>query len=134
MGMQPHQMAAMGMDYEPPPRITRNLEHGEIYEVGELRFSVRHCPGHTLGHIVLAEENERKVFTGDCLFSGSIGRTGLPGGDYDQLIASITENILSLGDDFTVYCGHGDDTTIGREKAYNPFLTGAYQLSKGRYI
>ncbi|MBK7391711.1 MAG: MBL fold metallo-hydrolase [Chloracidobacterium sp.] len=134
MGMQPHQMAAMGMEYEAPPRITRNLQHGEIYEVGELRFSVRHCPGHTLGHIVLAEESERKVFTGDCLFSGSIGRTDLPGGDYDQLIASITENILSLGDDFTVFCGHGDDTTIGREKAYNPFLTGVYQLSKGRFV
>ncbi len=124
MGMQPHQMAAMGMDYEPPPRITRNLEHGEIYEVGELKFSVRHCPGHTLGHIVLAEESERKVFTGDCLFSGSIGRTDLPGGNYDQLIASITEHVLTLGDDFTVYCGHGDETTIGREKAYNPFLAG----------
>ncbi len=134
MGMQPHQLAAMGMEYESPPRITRNLEHGEIYEVGELIFSVRHCPGHTLGHIVLAEENERKVFTGDCLFSGTIGRTDLPGGDYDQLIASITENILSLGDDFTVYCGHGDETTIGREKSHNPFLTGVYQLSKGRFV
>ena len=131
MGIAPHQMKAMGMDYAPPPRVTRNLEHGEIYEVGDLRFSVSHCPGHTPGHIVLAEENERKVFTGDCLFSGTIGRTDLPGGDYDQLIESITENILRLGDDFTVYCGHGAETTIGYERAHNPFLTGLYQIGRG---
>ena len=124
LGIQPHQMKAMGFDYAPPPQLTRNWEHGEIYEVGNLRFSVRHCPGHTRGHVVLAEENERSVFTGDCLFSGIIGRTDLPGGDYEQLIASIERNILSLGDDFTVYCGHGPETTIGREKGSNPFLTG----------
>ena len=130
MGIAPHQMKALGFDYEPPPKVTRNLEHGEVYEVGKLKFTIRHCPGHTLGHIVLAEETERKVFTGDCLFSGTIGRTDLPGGDYDQLIESITENILSLGDDFTVYCGHGSETTIGQEKAHNPFLTGVYQTPK----
>jgi hydroxyacylglutathione hydrolase len=122
MGIQPHEMAAMGLEYEPPPKPTRFLQHGEIYEVGDLKFSVRHCPGHTRGHIVLAEENEKAVFTGDCLFNGTIGRTDLPGGDYDQLIASIREQVLSLGDDFTVYCGHGPETTIGRERLNNPFL------------
>ena len=126
MGIPPHQLEEMGFAYEAPPKITRNWQHGEVYEVGKLKFSVRHCPGHTRGHVVLAEESERKVFTGDCLFSGTIGRTDLPGGDYDQLIESISTNILSLGDDFTVYCGHGPETTIGREKAANPFLTGAY--------
>ena len=134
MGIAPHQAKAMGMDYAPPPRVTRNLVHGEIYEVGNLKFSVRHCPGHTRGHIVLAEEKTRKVFTGDCLFSRSIGRTDLPGGDYAQLIASINEQILTLGDDFTVYCGHGEETTIGEEKAHNPFLTGLYQPSRGRFV
>ena len=69
MGIAPHQMKALGLDYQPPPKVTRNLKHGEVYEVGKLKFSVRHCPGHTLGHIVLAEETERKVFTGDCLFT-----------------------------------------------------------------
>jgi len=126
MGIQPDQMKALGFEYEPPPKLTRNWKHGEVYEVGTLRFSVRHCPGHTRGHVVLAEETERTVFTGDCLFSGTIGRTDLPGGDYDQLIESIRANILSLSDDFTVYCGHGVDTTIGREKVSNPFLTGVY--------
>lgn len=131
MGVPPDQMQALGFDYEPPPRLTRSWRHNEIYEVGTLKFSVRHCPGHTRGHVVLAVEAEQKVFTGDCLFSGTVGRTDLPGGDYDQLIGSIRDNVLSLGDDFTVYCGHGPDTTIGRERVSNPFLTGAYDLSRG---
>ncbi|MEO7674500.1 MAG: MBL fold metallo-hydrolase [Pyrinomonadaceae bacterium] len=126
MGIQSHQLAAMGFDYEGPPSITRNVEHGETLEVGTLKFEIRHCPGHTLGHIVLVEENERAVFTGDCLFSGTIGRTDLPGGDHRQLIASIIDNILSLGDDYIAYCGHGPETTIGRERAANPFLSGSY--------
>lgn len=123
MGIAPHQMKAMGFDYAPPPKVTRNLEHGEIYEVGTLKFSVRHCPGHTLGHIVLAEEAENTVFTGDCLFSGTIGRTDLPGGDFEQLIDSIKRNILTLRDDTIVYCGHGPETTIGHEKTTNPFFS-----------
>jgi hydroxyacylglutathione hydrolase len=130
MGIQPHQLAALGMDYEDPPQPTRYLSHGETLEVGDLRFNIRHCPGHTLGHIVLAEENEKVVFTGDCLFSGTIGRTDLPGGDYDQLIGSIEENIMSLADDFVIKCGHGPDTTVGRERDGNPFLTGLYNLSR----
>lgn len=128
MGIQPHQLAALGMDYEEPPPADRYLEHGETLAIGDLRFEVRHCPGHTLGHIVLVEEGERAVFTGDCLFSGTIGRTDLPGGDYAQLISSIENNIMSLPDDFVVKCGHGPDTTVGRERSGNPFLTGVYRL------
>lgn len=134
MGIQPHQMAELGFDYEDPPRLTRNWEDGETYEVGKLRFLVRHCPGHTRGHIVLAEQNEKKVFVGDCLFEGSIGRTDLPGGSYEQLIDSITRNILSLDDETIVYSGHGHETTIGRERVANPFLNGTYQMSKGKYF
>ena len=129
MGIQPEQARAIGMDYEDPPEPSRFLEDGEVLEVGELRFVVRHVPGHTLGHIVLAEQNEKAVFTGDCLFSGTIGRTDLPGGNYDQLIASIKEKVLTMGDDYTVFCGHGPETTIGRERVSNPFLTGVYRLS-----
>lgn len=134
MGIQPHQLAALGLEYEEPPRLSRNWEHDEIYEVGDLRFKVLHCPGHTRGHVVLAEENEKKVFVGDCLFAGSIGRTDLPGGDYDQLIDSINNNILALGDDFAVYSGHGPETTTGQERLSNPFLNGTYQLGKGKYF
>lgn len=118
LGIQPHQLAAMGMDYGDPPKITRFAEHNDILTVGDLRFQIRHCPGHTLGHIVLVEEKEKTVFTGDCLFSGAIGRTDLPGGNYEQLIKSIRENILSLPGDFVVRCGHGPDTTIERERGY----------------
>jgi hydroxyacylglutathione hydrolase len=129
MGIMPDQVRAMGMDYEDPPEPTRFLEDGDTLGVGDLTFLVRHVPGHTLGHIVLAEQSEKAVFTGDCLFSGTIGRTDLPGGDYDQLIASIKEKVMTLDDDFTVYCGHGPETTIGRERTANPFLTGQYRLS-----
>lgn len=130
MGIQPHQLAAMGMDYEEPPKPTRFLEHGEVLEIGELKFEIRHCPGHTLGHIVLAEHDQKTVFTGDCLFNGTIGRTDLPGGNYDRLIGSINDQVMTLGDDFKVMCGHGPDTTVGRERAGNPFLTGLYQLGR----
>ena len=129
MGIQPHQMRELGLEYDPPPRPSRFLEDGEMLEVGDLKFLIRHVPGHTKGHIVLAEQNERAVFTGDCLFSGTIGRTDLPGGDHEQLIASIKERVLSLGDDYTVHCGHGPETTIGRERTHNPFLTGVYNIS-----
>jgi hydroxyacylglutathione hydrolase len=133
MGLQPHQLEAMGMNYDDPPKLTRSWRDGEIYEVGELRFSVRHCPGHTAGHVVFAEETEKVVFVGDCLFLGSIGRTDLPGGSYDQLIESINTQILSLDDDTVVCSGHGPETTVGRERTSNPFLTVAYNL-RGRYV
>jgi hydroxyacylglutathione hydrolase len=126
MGIGQDQLAALGMDFADPPDPTRFVENGEILEIGDLKFEVRHCPGHTPGHIVLVEHNTKSVFTGDCLFSGTIGRTDLPGGNHEQLIASIRENVLSLDDDFTVMCGHGPDTTVGQERANNPFLNGTY--------
>ncbi len=132
MGVQPHQLAAMGMDYADPPKITRFAEHEDMLVVGDLRFQFRHCPGHTLGHIVLIEENEKTVFTGDCLFSGTIGRTDLPGGNFDQLIGSIRNNILTLPDEYAVCCGHGPDTTVGREREANPFLNGANATEAAR--
>lgn len=134
MGLSPHQLKPLGMDYENPPRLSGNWQDGEIYEVGNLKFKILHCPGHTRGHVVLAEEKEKKVFVGDCLFEGSIGRTDLPGGSFEQLMDSITNKILTLGDDFTVYSGHGRETTVGREKNTNPFLTGVYEIGRGRFI
>lgn len=133
MGIQPDQLASLGFDYEDPPKLTRNWIDGEIYELGTLRFKVLHCPGHTRGHVVLAEETEKVVFVGDCLFAGSIGRTDLPGGSSEQLMDSINDKITALGDEFTVYSGHGPETTIGDERESNPFLTGIYQISKGKY-
>lgn len=134
MGIQPQQMAALGFDYEDPPKLSRNWIDEEIYEVGQLRFKVLHCPGHTRGHVVLAEETAKAVFVGDCLFAGSIGRTDLPGGSSDQLMDSINNKIIALGDEFTVYSGHGPETTIGNERVSNPFLNGAYQAARGKYF
>jgi len=130
MGVPRQQLKALGLEYEKPPRLTRCWRDGEVYAVGSLNFEVLHCPGHTPGHVIFFEKSRRKVFSGDCLFAGSIGRTDLPGGDTAQLLESINNVILPLGDDVTVYSGHGEDTTIGQERAANPFLTGAYQISR----
>jgi glyoxylase-like metal-dependent hydrolase (beta-lactamase superfamily II) len=131
LGIPRVQWAILGFDYEQPPLIDRYWTDGEIYEVGNLRFKVLHCPGHTPGHIVLFEPNERKVFVGDCLFAGSIGRTDLPRGSMEDLMDSITNKILPLGDDVMVYSGHGPVTTIGHERQTNPFLTGVYNFGRG---
>jgi hydroxyacylglutathione hydrolase len=103
----------------PPPQ--RGLAHGQRLAVGELRFEVRHAPGHSPGSVCLVGHGV--ALTGDVLFAGSIGRTDLPGGDFETLIASIERELLSLPDDTIVYSGHGPETTIGRERRTNPFLT-----------
>jgi hydroxyacylglutathione hydrolase len=132
LGIPRSQWHALGFEYDAPPRVDRLWSDGEVYEIGELAFKVLHCPGHTPGHVVLFEPTERIVFVGDCLFAGSIGRTDLPGGSYKELIDSITNKIIPLGDDVLVCSGHGARTTIGRERATNPFLTGTH--APGRFV
>ena len=131
IGIPRSQWATFGFAYETPPRVDEHWQDGQIYQVGELAFQVIHCPGHTPGHVVLFEPRERKVFVGDVLFAGSIGRTDLPGGSSEQLLDSITKKLLPLGDDVEVYSGHGPVTTIGEERRSNPFLTGLYPLGRG---
>lgn len=126
IGIPRSQWAALGFDFEAPPPVDEYWTDGQTYDVGELRFEVLHCPGHTPGHVVLYEPKERKVFVGDVLFAGSIGRTDLPGGSMEQLLDSIKNKLLTLDDDVTVYSGHGPLTTIGEERLTNPFLTGRY--------
>ena len=104
------------------PQPDRLVAHGDTIEIGPLKFEVRFVPGHTTGHVAFIEHAHRAAFVGDVLFAGSIGRTDLPGGDYDTLIASITDQLLTLPDDFRVYPGHGPPTTIGIERQTNPFL------------
>ena len=134
IGIPEAQWQAYGFDYEQPPKADEYWRDGQIYEVGALSFQVIHCPGHTPGHVVLFEPKERKAFVGDCLFAGSIGRTDLPGGSTEELMASLFKKILPLGDDVEVYSGHGPTTTIGDERRTNPFLTGAYSIgSSGRF-
>ena len=123
IGIPRSQWAALGFVFETPPPVDHYWNDGEKYSVGNLEFEVRHCPGHTPGHVVLYEPTERKVFVGDVLFAGSIGRTDLPGGSMEQLLSSIKNKLLTLEDDVEVYSGHGPVTTIGEERLMNPFLT-----------
>ncbi len=111
-----------GFRIRPVPQPDRLVEHGETIELDGLKFEVRSVPGHTAGHVAFVEHQQRSAFVGDVLFAGSIGRTDLPGGDYDTLIASITDQLMTLPDDFKVYPGHGPATTVGRERRTNPFL------------
>ncbi len=113
---------AFGFKIRSVPQPERLLAHGEQIELGTLAFETRYVPGHTQGHVAFIEHQQRTAFVGDVLFAGSIGRTDLPGGDYDTLIASITEQLMSLPDDYRVFPGHGLPTTIGAERQTNPFL------------
>jgi glyoxylase-like metal-dependent hydrolase (beta-lactamase superfamily II) len=100
----------------------RWLEEGDQVQIGELTFDVLHCPGHSPGSIVYFNPVQRLAIVGDVLFAGSIGRTDLPGGDHQQLIESIKDKLLPLGDDVAIISGHGPTSTIGHERATNPFL------------
>jgi hydroxyacylglutathione hydrolase len=100
------------------------LEEGQPFVVGELTFEILHCPGHCPGSAVLFERKERVAFVGDVLFAGSIGRTDLPGGNHEMLLAAIRDKLLPLGDDVRVFPGHGPVTTLGEERRTNPFLAG----------
>lgn len=95
---------------------------GETLSVGEFQFEVLHLPGHSPGHIGFIEHQKNIAFTGDVLFKNSIGRTDLPGGDYDTLIHSIHNKLLPLNDEMIIIPGHGAYTTLGAEKRSNPFL------------
>jgi hydroxyacylglutathione hydrolase len=102
----------------------RWFEEGDEATVGELSFSVLHCPGHSPGSIVFVNRAQRFAIVGDVLFQGSIGRSDLPGGDHQTLIRSITSKLLPLADDVSFICGHGPMSNIGHERRTNPFLRG----------
>jgi len=98
------------------------LEDNEKQEFGSLNFRVLHTPGHTEGGICIYFPEHKVLFSGDTLFNMSVGRTDLPGGDWETLYNSIKNKLLTLPDDIDVYCGHGEATTIGLERQFNPFL------------
>ena len=97
------------------------LKEDDEVVIGNVKAKVLFLPGHAPGHIAFYFENEKKIFSGDVLFRSSIGRTDLPGGDFDTLIESIHQKLFTLPDDVTVYSGHGPITTLGEEKISNPF-------------
>ncbi len=101
---------------------TRYLQQGDTVSVGNETLEVRHCPGHTPGHVVFYHEPSKLVIVGDVLFKGSIGRTDFPKGDHDTLISTIRRELWTLGDDVKFIPGHGPMSTIGYERQTNPFV------------
>ena len=120
----PTQAMMMGLRFGKVPAVDRHIQDGEILEVGSLRLESLYTPGHAPGHLAFYVESEGLVLSGDALFAGSVGRTDLFGGDMEVLVRSIRERLLTLPDETRVYPGHGPRTTIGDERAYNPFLRG----------
>ncbi|HQR04076.1 MAG: MBL fold metallo-hydrolase [Proteobacteria bacterium] len=107
-----------GEPFEPD----RWLDEGDTVQFGDETLEVRHCPGHTRGHIIFFHRKSGTAWVGDVLFAGSVGRTDLPGGDHDTLIASIRDKLWPLGDDVEFISGHGPNSTFGTERKTNPFV------------
>lgn len=132
LGALAKQAEMFGLEPADPPRVDHRHEDGETFGVGECEAVVLHTPGHTPGSCCLWFPKARILFTGDTLFSGSIGRTDLPGGDLETILRSIREKLFPLGDDVRFYPGHGPGGTIGDERRSNPFVTDAPR--HGRFV
>jgi hydroxyacylglutathione hydrolase len=122
----PEQASWFGIRVPPAPPPNAELAEGDTLRVGRFAFDVRLTPGHSPGSVSFVGHD--RIFGGDVLFNGSIGRTDLPGGSAATLLASIQRVFLSLPDSTLVHSGHGPDTTIGLERLTNPFLTGAHRI------
>ena len=114
--------AFFGMKIDPGPEPTIELKHGQVLNVGEYQFQVLHAPGHTPGHVMFYNQHESILICGDVIFQGSIGRTDLPGGDYDTLMRSIKTEVMNLPDDTVLLTGHGPQSKVGLERQFNPFI------------
>jgi glyoxylase-like metal-dependent hydrolase (beta-lactamase superfamily II) len=117
--------AFFGFDIDPGPEPTIDLVHGQILKLGSAEFEVRYTPGHTRGHCVFYVAQQSICFCGDLIFQGSVGRTDLPGGDWDTLENSIRTQIFTLPDETRLLSGHGPETKVGQEKQFNPFVGAA---------
>ena len=113
-----------GFDIDPGPEPTIDFYQGQILRLGSVEFEVRFTPGHTPGHCILHVPSEKVCFCGDLIFAGSVGRTDLPGGNWEQLVESIKTQVFSMPDDTRLMSGHGPGTTVGEEKRKNPFVGG----------
>jgi hydroxyacylglutathione hydrolase len=111
-----------GFAFEPAPPLDKHISHNEVLSFGHSKIRAIHVPGHSQGSLAFYSESDAFLISGDAFFAGSIGRTDLPGGDYDTLISSIQNNLFSLPENTTVWPGHGASTTILEEKKYNPFF------------
>ncbi len=117
------QAQMFGFDMQEVKPMDGWLHEGETLKFGNTEMKIIHVPGHSPGHVVFYSEEENILVVGDVLFYGSIGRTDLPGGNYDTLISGIKTKLLTLPEDVKVYSGHGPETSVGVEKWSNPFLT-----------
>jgi hydroxyacylglutathione hydrolase len=120
----PEQGAMFGFPHSEAFTPTRWLHDGDTVSLGKHTLSVRHCPGHTPGHVVFYSEELKRAFVGDVLFAGSIGRTDFPQGNHAELIASITQRLWPMGDETVFIPGHGPESTFGEERQTNPFVGG----------
>jgi hydroxyacylglutathione hydrolase len=111
-----------GIQLNPSPEPEKFFQEGDVIKFGNSTLEIIYTPGHSPGSVCFIHRGQGIIIGGDVLFEGSIGRTDLPGGDYEQLMQSIIEKLLPLGDHFVVYPGHGNHTTLGNEKKFNPFL------------
>ncbi|MCX2862061.1 MBL fold metallo-hydrolase [Paucibacter sp. PLA-PC-4] len=118
----PQQSQMFGFPPAEPFTPTRWLADGDTVGIGHETLQVRHCPGHTPGHVVFHSAAAKRCFVGDVLFAGSIGRTDFPGGDHATLIASITERLWPMGDDTVFIPGHGPQSSFGHERRSNPYV------------
>lgn len=116
------QMFGFNSNTDYKPEIGSYLTENDIISFGEQQLKILHVPGHSPGSIVFYNEKEKCAVVGDVLFNGSIGRTDLPGGSFDQLIDGIRTKLFVLPDETDIYSGHGPKTTVGQEKRYNPFV------------
>ena len=116
--------ASYGFPPSGPFTPTRWLHDGDTVQIGHSTLQVRHCPGHTPGHVVFYSPEIKRAFVGDVLFAGSIGRTDFPQGDHDTLIASIVNRLWPMGNDTVFIPGHGPESTFGRERQSNPYVGG----------
>ncbi len=117
------QGAMFGVEMKPVSGIDNYITEDTIIKFGNTELQVIHVPGHSPGHVALYSAKHKILIAGDIIFYGSIGRTDLPGGDYNTLITGIKEKLMVLPEDTVIYCGHGPETTVGFEKMNNPFLT-----------
>jgi len=112
-----------GFEMNPVAPVDSFLVENEFVEFGNSKLKIIHVPGHSPGHVVFYSKMQEVLIAGDVLFYGSIGRTDLPGGNYETLISNIKNKLFALPDDTRVFCGHGPETSLGFEKSSNPFLT-----------
>lgn len=112
-----------GFNMEKVMPVDEFVVENELVKFGNSELEIIHVPGHSPGHVVIYSKNDGILIAGDVIFNGSIGRTDLPGGDYETLISNIKSKLFVLPDETKVYCGHGPETSIGFEKRNNPFLT-----------